>query len=227
MACPRCGGCERQDLGDERFRCLSERVITAVPPGLGGNASAAAIPITGACGHEYTADDETADAARWAKRSAEERAREDRRRALGAVEADPATPTRIAELAAKLIETRPDDAVALVAEVEIPSRLPGARSRAGWAEVDRVWPLDRFSYMWEGSPATGRIGVTRDGQLVLLGQVGPHIAPPTPTVTLTSRMLWTHPAKDPDRTVHDEHARARVLALLEKDAGTASDSIPQ
>lgn len=182
----------RQELGDGRFQCLSPVVVNAVPPGIHGNQGPGSIAINGCCGRVYDLSDEqaayAARAAKAALRAAAEAAERRVREEEEALDNDPRTPGRIRELASALIQSRPSGSVAVVVEVEIPSRLPGLRSRFAHAEVDRAWPVGRCT--WSGSSLhtsmSHATGITRAGEPVML------IAR-APSVRLEPRYKWKHP----------------------------------
>lgn len=220
MGCPACGGTIRVDLGGGRFHCRSQVVKNAVPPGQGGNAGPAAIPIYGDCGHTYTLDDERrADSARVA--AAEQHRRENERLfEFQELDRSPDTPKRIATLAAELIDTRPGATRPLVIPVDIPSLIPLRRPRQGYAEVYRVWPIGSFDYWWKDGSFTAEMGVTRQGIVVALTNY-------VPTVTLTSTMRWFDPADHPP-DIKNHQWRVTVLRKLEMDLSTppsASDTV--
>jgi hypothetical protein len=77
--CPVCGGTERVELAAGFYECRSQRLVNAVPPGMGGNAGISPIPIFGPCGTRYPLM-QVDDAGRIdrERRAAEERAARER-----------------------------------------------------------------------------------------------------------------------------------------------------
>lgn len=53
MACPQCGGQQRDLLSPGFYRCTTSNPAGFVPPGAAGNPTAAALPLMRVCGHEY------------------------------------------------------------------------------------------------------------------------------------------------------------------------------
>jgi hypothetical protein len=50
MRCPQCGGQDHDEISPNRFRCMTQRLVGAVPPGVGGNATPTPIPLYERCG---------------------------------------------------------------------------------------------------------------------------------------------------------------------------------
>ena len=124
--------------------------------------------------------------------------------------APPEAPRSIADLAAHLIETRRAGTVAIVADVEIPSRIPGVAPKSGAAEIYRAWPVGSFEYYYKDGRMTADWAVTRDGKMVSYTKR-------SPSVVLDARMRWRDPAAhSPEIAAHAWPEL--VLARLQADA---------
>lgn len=207
MICPRCRGTTFHDLGGGQYSCAGQILVDAVPPGMGGNAGPAPIPLYGPCGHTFTRSEGERALPQLQPLAAQSHqtteARFDRHR----LHEDPSTPAEIARLAKELITTRPGGTVPVVVRVEI----PGLRRRHGFAEVYRAWPVGEYKYYWKDATFEFDMAIASDGRPLRLN--GPGVSTremPKPSVRLTPAMRWSDPVQEPK----DHFWRASVLQAL-------------
>lgn len=128
---------------------------------------------------------------------------------LSALESNPNTPNEIANLAAKLIERFPNEAIPVVVAVTVPARR--AKNQVhGLAEAFRIWPVGEFDIASnDGSDQRCLVGVGDDGRLMRADGAL------TPTLPFDRDMRWVDP---PTVSITRQYFRAHVLEALRADS---------
>lgn len=157
IRCPACFSANFETISPGHFRCRGQVLRDVVPPGYGGNAGAAGIPLYGECGHLFDEDAGLKAAAKAAQ--AEAAVERDRRAAAEAAAA------RAAEQ--KDLERRK---VAVLADLQaagnpglkrrqVPgryylsffARLFGQVGQDMPVDVEPAWPIGRFTWVSSGA----------------------------------------------------------------------------
>jgi hypothetical protein len=153
MRCPVCKGLEYEVVSPGMLRCVTERVVSAVPPGQGGNVGLSPIPLLGPCLAVSSEDEWRAAELDWQQKMAQRAAAEANYRAYQ--EAQRRLERRRVELLAELkrlgnpgLQRRN---VPGRYHLSLTRKLLGQVGEHKLVEVEPAWPIGTFTWVWTGA----------------------------------------------------------------------------